>query len=328
MRLLDRSQELRNKRQAVGFIEAEGLPAAIAAADAAVKSANVYLISRENSRGGGYMTIKVTGEVGAVKAAIEAAKAVSDKVHGTHALLVLPRPAAGLQDSMIWNCNEYTTGIEPPENPEPPVPPVPPVPPTPPAPQNNMPEPPEDVKEPEVETAVEVKVEEKSEEKSDEKTEPDIPEPEVMPEPELEPEKTQEVEAEPEVKPEEIVEEKIEEKAEEKLEEKVEQEEKAEEKVIEAETEPVTTEFESIFEPETEPEVKQEAEESANKAEEAAPERPFRFFRFRSDSSKAEKSSGDVQHVDAENEDGAETAVNPDETEQKHKRRGRRSKSK
>lgn len=198
MRLLDRSQELRHKRQAVGFIEAEGLPAAIAAADAAVKSANVHLVSRENSRGGGYMTIKVVGEVGAVKAAVEAAKAVSDKVHGTHSVLVIPRPATGVHDSMIWNCNEYTTGIEPedsgddnkPEPPTPPVPPVPPVPPTPPAPE---PEPePEPAPEPEPEVE-----------------EPVIEEPKAEPEPEikeLEPEAVSEPEPEikePEIKPEE-----------------------------------------------------------------------------------------------------------------------------
>ncbi len=189
MRLLDRSQELRHKRQAVGFIEAEGLPAAIAAADAAVKSANVHLVSRENSRGGGYMTIKVVGEVGAVKAAIEAAKAVSDKVHGTHSVLVIPRPATGVHDSMIWNCNEYTTGIEPEDSgddnkPEPPVPPVPPVPPTPPAPEPEPepePEPaPEVIKEPEPEPVIE-----------EPKAEPEAvsePEPEEIKEPEIKPE--------------------------------------------------------------------------------------------------------------------------------------------
>ena len=184
MRLLDRSQELRHKRQAVGFIEAEGLPAAIAAADAAVKSANVHLVSRENSRGGGYMTIKVVGEVGAVKAAVEAAKAVSDKVHGTHSVLVIPRPATGVHDSMIWNCNEYTTGIEPEDSGDDnkPEPPVPPVPPTPPAPEPEPePEPaPEVIKEPEPEPVIE-----------EPKAEPETvsePEPEKIKEPEIKPE--------------------------------------------------------------------------------------------------------------------------------------------
>ena len=185
---MDRSQELRHKRQAVGFIEAEGLPAAIAAADAAVKSANVHLVSRENSRGGGYMTIKVVGEVGAVKAAIEAAKAVSDKVHGTHSVLVIPRPATGVHDSMIWNCNEYTTGIEPEDSgddnkPEPPVPPVPPVPPTPPAPEPEPepePEPaPEVIKEPEPEPEEikepEIKPEEQSVSSREEAASSDVP---------------------------------------------------------------------------------------------------------------------------------------------------------
>ncbi|MBQ8692055.1 MAG: BMC domain-containing protein [Synergistaceae bacterium] len=167
---MDRSKELRNKRQAVGFIEAEGLPAAIAAADAAVKAANVYLVSRENSRGGGYMTIKVVGEVGAVKAAVEAAKAVSDKVHGTHSVLVIPRPATGVHEGMIWNCNEYTTGIEPdgsvpPSSPKPPTPPVPPSPPAPePAPEPE----PEPVKAPEPEPEI------KSEPEAVRETEPEV----------------------------------------------------------------------------------------------------------------------------------------------------------
>ena len=194
MRLLDRSQELRHKRQAVGFIEAEGLPAAIAAADAAVKSANVHLVSRENSRGGGYMTIKVVGEVGAVKAAVEAAKAVSDKVHGTHSVLVIPRPATGVHDSMIWNCNEYTTGIEPEDSGDDnkPEPPVPPVPPTPPAPA------PEPEPEPEPEPAPEVIKEPESEPVIEElKAEPEVTEPENVSE--SEPEEIKE----PEIKPEE-----------------------------------------------------------------------------------------------------------------------------
>ena len=192
MRLLDRSKELRNKRQAVGFIEAEGLPAAIAAADAAVKAANVYLVSRENSRGGGYMTIKVVGEVGAVKAAVEAAKAVSNKVHGTHSVLVIPRPATGVHDSMIWNCNEYTTGIEPDGSvpPSSPKPPTPPVPPSPPAPEPE-PEPEPEVKEPEPVKAPEPEIKSEPEAVSE-------PEPEVKAEPEAISEPVPEVKAEPE----------------------------------------------------------------------------------------------------------------------------------
>jgi microcompartment protein CcmL/EutN len=79
--------------QAVGFIEAIGLAAAIEAADAAVKSANVSLLGYELSRGSGMVTVKVRGDVGAVKASIEAAKIASSKVNKVYSTLVIPRPA-------------------------------------------------------------------------------------------------------------------------------------------------------------------------------------------------------------------------------------------
>lgn len=112
-----------DKRGAVGFIEAEGLPAAIAAADAAVKSANVRLVGRENSRGGGLVTVKIAGDVGAVKAALEAAKAVSDQVRRAYSVLVIPRPAEGVKDALVWN--ENTMGAMPEVQPKPdPIPPA------------------------------------------------------------------------------------------------------------------------------------------------------------------------------------------------------------
>jgi microcompartment protein CcmL/EutN len=78
---------------AIGFIETIGLTGAIEAADAAVKSANVRLIGYELSRGGGMVTVKVDGDVGAVKSAIDAAKASSSKVSGVYSVNVIPRPA-------------------------------------------------------------------------------------------------------------------------------------------------------------------------------------------------------------------------------------------
>ena len=71
-------------RKAIGFIETEGLPAAIAASDAALKSANVVLIGRENSRGAGLMTVKIMGDIGAVKAALESARSVSNQIRSIH----------------------------------------------------------------------------------------------------------------------------------------------------------------------------------------------------------------------------------------------------
>ena len=64
-------------RQALGMIEAVGLPVAITAADAAVKSANVKLVGYELAKGSGMILIKVVGDVGAVKAAVEAGSAAA-----------------------------------------------------------------------------------------------------------------------------------------------------------------------------------------------------------------------------------------------------------
>jgi microcompartment protein CcmL/EutN len=80
--------------QAVGFIETIGLAAAMEAADAAVKSANVRMVGYELTRGGGMVTVKVQGDVGAVKSAIDAAKTASSKVNQVYAVHVIPRPAA------------------------------------------------------------------------------------------------------------------------------------------------------------------------------------------------------------------------------------------
>jgi microcompartment protein CcmL/EutN len=92
-----------NNGKALGFIETVGLAAAIAAADAALKAANVRLVGRENSRGSGCITIKIIGDVGAVKAAIDAARTVAGGVSRVWSSDVIPRPAAGLGDVMVWN---------------------------------------------------------------------------------------------------------------------------------------------------------------------------------------------------------------------------------
>ena len=97
-------------RGAVGLIETEGLPAAIAAADAALKAANVVLVGRENSRGGGFMTVKIAGDVAAVQAALAAARAVAEGVRGVHSVLTIPRPAEGIGDCLVRN--ENTMGAE------------------------------------------------------------------------------------------------------------------------------------------------------------------------------------------------------------------------
>ena len=143
------------KGNALGFIETVGLAAAVAAADAACKAANVSLIGREISKGYGYVTVKISGEVGAVKAGLAAAKAASERVNRVWSVDLIPRPAAGLGDVLVWNretrgadrWREERAGEEAPQEPapEPEVPEVPAEePPSVPEPEGPAPEEPED----------------------------------------------------------------------------------------------------------------------------------------------------------------------------------------
>ncbi|WP_213975324.1 BMC domain-containing protein [Tepidanaerobacter acetatoxydans] len=79
------------RKQALGIIETFGFAAAVEAADTAVKAANVKLLGYELAKGG-LTTIKVVGDVGAVKAAISAAEASAQKVGKVAAVHVIPRP--------------------------------------------------------------------------------------------------------------------------------------------------------------------------------------------------------------------------------------------
>lgn len=79
-------------RQALGLIETVGLAAAVEAADAAVKSANVTLLGYELTKGGGMVTVKIEGDVGAVKAAVEAGSAAAEKVNKVFSKHIIPRP--------------------------------------------------------------------------------------------------------------------------------------------------------------------------------------------------------------------------------------------
>ena len=72
---------------ALGMVETRGLVGAIEAADAMVKAANVILIGSEYV-GGGFVTVMVRGDVGAVKAATDAGGAAAKRVVGT--MLVVP----------------------------------------------------------------------------------------------------------------------------------------------------------------------------------------------------------------------------------------------
>jgi ethanolamine utilization protein EutM len=88
-------------RNALGLIEVVGMTAAIVAADTAVKSANVRLIGYENSKGGGMITVKFEGDVGAVKAALEAATVEASKVNRIVSKHFIPRPSDEIEKMTI-----------------------------------------------------------------------------------------------------------------------------------------------------------------------------------------------------------------------------------
>ena len=108
--------------KSLGLIETQGLAAGVEAADAAVKSANVELIGYELTKGGGWTTVKIQGDVGAVKAAVDAARMAAAKVNRVVSTRVIPRPAAGLE-TLVHNPD--TVGDTPKETdmPKPPTPP-------------------------------------------------------------------------------------------------------------------------------------------------------------------------------------------------------------
>ena len=118
------------QQKSLGLIEIQGLAAGIEAADAAVKSANVELVGYELTKGGGWTTIKILGDVGAVKAAVDAARIAAGKVSRVVSTRVIARPSMGLT-GLIHNTD--TVGDQPPEPPTPPTPTDPPEPTKPPA---------------------------------------------------------------------------------------------------------------------------------------------------------------------------------------------------
>ncbi len=86
-------------QQALGLIETRGLVAAIEAADAMVKAAKVKFLSRQKVKGG-LVAIMVAGDVGAVKAAVDAGAAAGKRVGTVVSSHVIPRPHDDI-DAMI-----------------------------------------------------------------------------------------------------------------------------------------------------------------------------------------------------------------------------------
>ncbi|MFT5114117.1 MAG: ethanolamine utilization protein EutM [Parasphingorhabdus sp.] len=77
--------------QAIGMIETRGYVAALTAADAMVKAANIEIVAR-NEVGGGLVSVVVKGDVGAVKAATEAGAEAGNQIGEVISVHVIPRP--------------------------------------------------------------------------------------------------------------------------------------------------------------------------------------------------------------------------------------------
>lgn len=84
------------EKQALGMVETKGLIGAIEAADAMVKSANVTLVGKEMI-GSGLVTVMVRGDVGAVKASVDAGAAAAKRVGDLYGVHVIPSPHSDVE---------------------------------------------------------------------------------------------------------------------------------------------------------------------------------------------------------------------------------------
>ncbi|HAC89312.1 MAG TPA: carboxysome shell protein [Planctomycetaceae bacterium] len=82
-------------QNAIGLIETKGLLALVEATDAMVKAANVEIVKRVDI-GGGLVTTVVSGDVGSVRAAVEAGAGAAAQVGELVSSHIIPRPAEGL----------------------------------------------------------------------------------------------------------------------------------------------------------------------------------------------------------------------------------------
>ena len=85
---------------AIGLIETKGLVGLVEATDAMAKAANVQIVKRV-SIGGGLVTTVVSGDVGSVRAAVEAGAQAATQVGELAGSHVIPRPAEGLIEAYL-----------------------------------------------------------------------------------------------------------------------------------------------------------------------------------------------------------------------------------
>ncbi len=96
-------------KQSLGLVEVTGLPNAIVVADTMLKSADVQLLEIENSKGSGYMTIKIVGDVGAVNAAVSAGKQLAIQCNSLVSTKVIPRPSDSIEKAFMTEPKTYET---------------------------------------------------------------------------------------------------------------------------------------------------------------------------------------------------------------------------
>lgn len=87
-------------QDALGFIETRGLVALIEATDSMAKAANVK-IEKKISIGGAFVTVIVRGDVGSVRAAIEAGAAAASNTGELVSSHIIPRPSTGLMEAFL-----------------------------------------------------------------------------------------------------------------------------------------------------------------------------------------------------------------------------------
>ena len=85
---------------AIGLVETKGLIALVEATDAMAKAANVEIVKRVGI-GGGLVTTIVQGDVGSVRAAVEAGANAASQVGELVSSHVIPRPADGLMEAFL-----------------------------------------------------------------------------------------------------------------------------------------------------------------------------------------------------------------------------------
>ncbi|MBM83953.1 MAG: carboxysome shell protein [Planctomycetaceae bacterium] len=88
------------KGEAIGMVETKGLVAQIEAADAMLKAANVSIV-KQVQIGGALVTTIIKGDVGSVRAAVEAGAAQAAHVGELVSSHIMPRPEASLLDAFI-----------------------------------------------------------------------------------------------------------------------------------------------------------------------------------------------------------------------------------